>query len=58
VPQVEGVCSDVIKYRLFLVLDGVLEGTDRLSSRNFDGKYVAWIIAMNETVEFEDGMIE
>jgi hypothetical protein len=40
-----------------IVLDGSLEGSDGLRSRNFDGKYVAGIVIVYETVEFEDRMI-
>jgi hypothetical protein len=42
---------------LLLLLDGFLEGADGLCPRDFDGKYVAGIIIVYETVEFEDRMI-
>jgi hypothetical protein len=49
---------DVVERCRILVLDSVLERADRLSTRDFDREYVAGIIAMNEAVEFEDGMNE
>jgi hypothetical protein len=53
-PQTEGVCGDMIKYRPFLLLDIFLEGADRLCGRNLDREYVVGIIVVDEAVEFED----
>jgi hypothetical protein len=53
-PEFEGTCGDVIKFRLLLLLDGFLEGADGLCSGNFDREYVAGVIALDETIEYEN----
>ena len=47
----------MIKYRLLLLLDGFLEAADGVCARNLDREYVADIIIVYETVEFEDWMM-
>jgi hypothetical protein len=54
---VEGICGDMIKYRLLLLLDIFLEAADGVCSRYLDGEYVTGIITEYETVKLEDGMI-
>jgi hypothetical protein len=44
----------VIEFRLLLVLDGVSKSADEFVVRDFDRKNLASIIALDETVEFED----
>jgi hypothetical protein len=39
---------------LLLVLDGYSESTDEFVVRDFDGKNLAGVISLDETVEFEE----
>jgi hypothetical protein len=54
-PEMKRASIDVVERCRILGLDGFLEGADGLCARDLDGKYVAWIITMDETVEFEIG---
>jgi len=52
--EFQRVCSDMIKFRLLFLLDEFLEGANRLGHRDFDGKDVASVTTIDETVEFEE----
>jgi hypothetical protein len=52
---VDGVGVNVFESEL--LPDCLLESADGLCPRNFDGKYVAGTITMDETVEFEDRLV-
>jgi hypothetical protein len=54
IPEVEGVCVNMFQSDLFLVLNGVFESADEFVVRDFDGKNLAGVIALDETVKFED----
>jgi hypothetical protein len=54
IPDVEGICVDVFESDLFLVLDGIFESADEFVVRDFDGKNLAGLIALDETIKFED----
>jgi len=56
-PESEGICVNVFESDLFLLLDGFLEGAGGACCHDFDGKYAAGIIIVDETVEFEDRII-
>jgi hypothetical protein len=45
-PEGEGVCIDVLECDLLLVLDGFLEGADRLCVDDFDFKDSASVVAV------------
>jgi hypothetical protein len=54
VPQLEGICVKVFQSDLLLVLDGLLQGADRLCRRNPDRENTMRVIAEHETIKFED----
>jgi hypothetical protein len=41
----------MVKYRLFLVLNGFLQSADKLGIWYFDAEYLAGIIAKDKTIE-------
>jgi hypothetical protein len=53
----EGVCVNVFECDLLLLLDDFLTGANGLCPRDFDRRYVAGIIVVDETVEFENRII-
>ena len=56
-PEGEGVCANMVKTGL-LLLDGFLEGADRLCIRNFDREYLTNMVVKYPAVELECGRHE
>jgi hypothetical protein len=51
---VERASIDVMERLWILLLDDVSESADEFIVRDFDGKDLAGVVALDETVEFED----
>ena len=56
-PEGEGVCANVVETELHL-LNGLLEGADRLCIHNFDQEYLINMVIKYPAVELECGRHE
>ena len=55
-PELDGICLDMLECNRFLLLDRILEDADVLGILNLDGKNRIRVVAVHQTVELEDAI--